>query len=331
MKHTWLLIPLLAFGCAPREVVVVYSPHGAEVLGDYEKLFEAAYPGVDVQALDMGSQEVYSRVRAEQGRPAGDVWWGSPSTMFTQAAREGLLETYRPSWAEQLDPAYKDANGLWHATYVSPLAILFNTRGHNAADVPQTWDALLDRAWQGRITLRKPLPSGTMRTFICAMIARAANEDAGIAWLKRLHASTVDYPESPSLLYDHLKKNPDYISVWLQPDIVMQRERNGFPFDYVLPPNTPVLTDGIAIIKGAPHPEWAKKFYEFVTTKEALAHQAQAYAKVPARNDIDAASLPDWMRAQSIDAMEIDWARFAANEKAWCSRWEQEVYAGPGL
>lgn len=326
-----LLVLLLVFfpGCGAREVVVVYSPHGADVLGDYEKLFEAAYPGVDMQWLDMGAQEVYVRVSAERTRPAGDVWWGAPSTFFIQAAQEGLLDPYRPSWAEAIDPAHKDAEDRWYATYLSPLAIMFNTRALTRETVPQTWDALLKEPWKGRITLRKPQPSGTMRIFIAAMIARAPDENAGIAWLKRLHAATESYPENPTLLYDHMKKKEELISVWIQPDIVMQRERNGYPFDYHLPPDTPVLAEGIAIIKNAPHPEWAKKFYDYVTTPEALAHQANAYAKMPARNDLDPATLPSWMTRERVQAMNLDPSLLAAKTKAWCDRWEKEVYTAP--
>ena len=44
-------------GCSPpKDMLLVYSPHGPDVLGDYEAKFEAAYPGVDVQCLDLGSQ-----------------------------------------------------------------------------------------------------------------------------------------------------------------------------------------------------------------------------------------------------------------------------------
>ncbi len=313
-------------GCSARDVVVIYSPHGQEVLGDYEKLFEAAYPGVDVQWIDMGSEEAFARVRAERSRPAGDVWWGAPSTLFHQAALDGLLEAYRPTWAEHILPEYRDPEDRWYATFLSPLAIMFNTRGNTRETAPHSWDELLDPKWAGRITLRKPLPSGTMRTFISAMIARAPDEAAGIAWLKRLHAATESYPENPILLFDHLKKQEGLISVWLMPDIVLQRERNGFPFDFFLPPQTPVITEGIAILRGAPHAERARQFYEFVTTKEAMAHQAKAYGKPPARNDLEAATLPPWLAQLQIDAMPIDWERFAGMQKAWCARWEKEVY-----
>jgi iron(III) transport system substrate-binding protein len=110
------------------------------------------------------------------------------------------------------------------------------------------------------------------------------------------------------------------------PDAVLQRERHGYPFGFHLPPDTPVLTEGVAIVKGARNRAWAEKFYEFVTTPEALAHQAAEYGKVPARDDIDPAMLPAWMNEQAIDAMHIDWAEFARNESEWCNRWQREVY-----
>ncbi len=320
-----ILCVLAIMGCSSPQTVVIYSPHGPEMLKDAEAMFEAAYPGVDLQWLDMGSQEVYNRVSAERGRSAGDVWWGGPSTMFMKAADEGLLEPYRPTWANALDTAFKDPNDRWYGTYRSPLAIVFNNRRYTKATAPQTWDALLDPAWRGKITLRKPSASGTMRVFLGAMVLRQPDEDAGFRWLKRLDEATESYPESPQFLFDHMKKNDELVTVWIMPDAVLQRERNGYPFDYVLPPGTPVLTEGIGIIKGAPHPEWARRFYEFVTTPQALAQQAHAYAKMPARSDVDPAALPAWMR-DPIDAMVIDWASFAQKEQGWCDRWENEVY-----
>jgi iron(III) transport system substrate-binding protein len=279
-----------------------------------------------MQFLFMGSQEIYSRIAMEGSRPAADVWWGAPSSMFVQAAEDGLLEPYRPSWADGVSEEYRDPEDRWYATYLSPLAIVFNKNGHSKETAPKTWDELLEPKWHGKIALRRPLPSGTMRTFLCAMIARAPSEDEGIAWLQRLHAATAEYPETPGMLFDHLTRNPDRVSVWLFSDVVMQYVLHGYPFDANVPPQTPVLTDGIAIVKNAPHMERAKQFYEFVTTREALANQATRYAKFPARKDIPAEVLPPRLVEQAMDGMQIDWQYFAENEKAWCERWQREVF-----
>ena len=59
-----------------RKVLIVYSPHGKELLEYFEKAFEKAHPDIDVQWVDMGSQEVLERVRAEKPNPQADVWFG---------------------------------------------------------------------------------------------------------------------------------------------------------------------------------------------------------------------------------------------------------------
>ena len=327
-----IIFSLLVFafaGCDNREVVVVYSPHGADVLGDYEARFEKAYPEIDLQWIAAGAREVYARVKNERNRPSCDVWWGAPATHFMQAAEQDLLEPVHPEWAQYLSDNHKDPEGRWYATFISPIAILFNTNGYTRDDMPATWDALLEPNWDQKIAIRKPLGSGTMRTFFCGMIMRQPSVDAGIEWLAKLHAATARYPEEPNLLYDHIKKNPKRISVWLLPDIVMQHERNGFPFGYRVPAQTPVLPDCIALVKNGPNPEGARKFFDFVTTQEALVQQAKDYAKMPARTDIDPAKLPQWMTEQKIDALPMDWKALAEHEEAWLERWENEVMRAP--
>jgi iron(III) transport system substrate-binding protein len=315
-------------GCSSPNAVVVYSPHGPDILRDYEAKFEAAYPEVDVQYVDLGSQEVYERVRSVQHRPVADVWWGAPSTMFMQAANEGLLGAYTPTWAGEAEEGGHDQADRWYGVHRSPLVIMYNDTHYTSGDLPTTWDELLDPKWDQKITLRSPLPSGTMRTFIGAMILRQETEEAGIEWLKKLHAMTESYQPSPQQLFDRVKRNPELISVWLMPDIPLQRERNGYPFAYVVPAETPVIIEGMAIINNAPHRMWAERFYEFVSTQEALIHQAEAYAKVPLRDDIDPAQLPEWISEQEIDAMEIDWDAFALNEQRWVTLWSEEVNRG---
>jgi iron(III) transport system substrate-binding protein len=311
--------------CGPSETLVVYSPHGKEMLGDYEKLFEQKYPEVDVQWLDLPSQTVYTRVSQEKANPAADIWWGGTSAILAKGAQEGLLASYTPTWAAAVDADQKDADNRWYATHRSPLAILYNTRKYKEEDIPTQWDALLQESWFGKISLRQPLNSGTMSTFIGAMFLRAPNPNNAIQWLKSLHLNTASYPENPQYLFDHIKRNEDIISVWLLPDIVLQRDRNGYPFGYVVPKETPLIVEGIAIIEGAPHREWAEKFYEFVTSKEMLVQQANNYAKFPARNDISAEQLPEWLAQLKYEPMVIDWKKFATDEQNWMQTWEQQV------
>ena len=44
----------------------MYSPHGPDLLRAFEERFEARHPTIDVQWLDMGSQEVLDRIRRDE-------------------------------------------------------------------------------------------------------------------------------------------------------------------------------------------------------------------------------------------------------------------------
>ena len=90
------LLVVAACSSDGRKVLTVYSPHGKDLLGYFERGFEKAYPDIDVQWVDMGSQEVLERVRAEKPNPQADVWFGAPAEAFDRATKEDLLEPYKP-------------------------------------------------------------------------------------------------------------------------------------------------------------------------------------------------------------------------------------------
>ncbi len=324
----WPALSLIAFlgACSQGERIVVYSPHGPEIREAFEQKFEAANPGIDVQILNMSSQEAYNKIYAERNRPVCDVWWGAPSTMFTQAAEQGLLAPYEPSWSDKIEPSYRDQQHRWYGSFRLPIVIIYNDTHYEEGRVPQTWEALLEPEWNQKIAMRRPLESGTLRTFIGAMVQRGETVEAGFDYLRDLHRATAVYLEKPQFMFDHLKRNPERISIWLLTDAMLQRELNGYPFWFAMPPEVPVLTDCIALIDGAPNEAAAKKFYEFVTSQEAMVELSQKFAKIPARHDIPRDQMPQWMTAQEINAIDIDWEVMAEQNAAWCERWEEEIF-----
>jgi len=120
-----------------EEKIVVYSPHGKDILSKFEKQFEEKYSGVDVEWLDMGSQEILDRVRSEKNNPQADVWWGAPSTSFDQAKGESLLAPYKPSYASSLEDTFYDPDWNWSGTSQTPEVIMYNTKELTAEEVPK--------------------------------------------------------------------------------------------------------------------------------------------------------------------------------------------------
>src|SRR5439155_870924 len=159
------LCALIVNSCSSdgRTPLVIYSPHGRDLLTLLERRFEQLRPGVDVRWLDMGSQEVYDRVRSERANPQADVWFGGPATIFARAAADSPLEPYRPSWAAAIEPHGRGPGDRYFGVYETPVAIVYAERALKPEEAPRDWDDLLDPRWRGKILIRDPLASGTMR------------------------------------------------------------------------------------------------------------------------------------------------------------------------
>jgi iron(III) transport system substrate-binding protein len=334
IRHSSFVILALLAACGGdgRTVVTVYSPHGSDLLSYYEEAFEAAYPHIDVQWVDMGSQEVLDRIRAEGANPQADVWFGAPAEIFERAANENLLEAYTPTWAEHLEADAGDPEGFWFGTYLTPEVIAYNSDAVSAAEAPRDWDEVLDPRWRGQVVIRDPIASGTMRAIFGGILVRSIKQtgstQAGFDWLRQLDAQTREYVLNPTLLYQKLGRQEGVITLWDMPDIAMLQQRQGFPVRYTVPTSgTPVVVDAIAIVRGTRVPEEARLFYEFVTTREALLTAAERFMRIPARRDIPIESLPQWIReAQAeIRPMEIDRQLLADSLDIWMRYWDGNI------
>ncbi|MBM7600181.1 iron(III) transport system substrate-binding protein [Virgibacillus halotolerans] len=351
MKKNWFILSTLAFililaGCMAggsdkeddkssasgedkdlEEKVVVYSPHGTDILGDFQEQFEEEY-GVKMEFLDMGSQEILDRVRSEENNTQADIWWGAPQVNFNQAKEDGLLAEYKPSYADSLDELYHDSDWMWSGTSMTPQVILYNTKEISEEEAPKDWDDLLDPKWKDEIIIRYPLASGGMRTIFSGIIYNAYKDaedpEEGYEWLRKFDANTKEYSGNPEIMYNQVAKGVGNLSVWNMPDTVELAEEKGYPFGYTIPESgTPVLTEGIAVIKDAPHPKAAEAFYEFVNTPEATKLLAERYYRIPTRDDIE--DLPDWITETEIKPMDMDWDLVEEKEDEWMDYWDNQI------
>ena len=333
-KYAFVLLLLLC-GCSgstdvEKVTLIVYSPHGKELLTEFEKRFEAQQPNIDVRWLDMGSQDALDRVRSERANPQADIWWGAPSTMFSQAEKEGLLEAFRPSWADKVDAEAHSEQDFWYGTFQTPEVIAYNTEAVKAEDAPKEWDDLLDPKWKGKIVIRDPLPSGGMRAIFSAMIMKEmgpdGNPEPGYEWLKKLSANTKEYVINQALLIQKLVRQEEVITVWNMPDIELQKVQYKYPLEWIVPRSgTPVITDAMAIIKGTRNRSEAEAFYEFVNSPESLSFSAHQFYRIPSRTDIPREQLPEWMRNLDIPRMQLDRSVIEAREQEWMEHWDSYI------
>jgi iron(III) transport system substrate-binding protein len=328
-----LLVTVGCFGGGDdRTALVVYSPHGKELLTEFEKRFEQAHPNVDVQWLDMGSQSILDRIRSEKANPQADVWWGAPAPLFESGYTEGLLEKHVPAWAASLPDYAKDPNGTWHGTYITPEVVAYNSKVVTGADIPKDWDDVLDPKWKNKVLIRDPLESGTMRTIFAMVLYRSIRETgdtaAGWNWLRRLDGQTKEYVLNPTMLYQKLAREEGLVTLWDMPDIEELKARTDMPLDYSLPTSgTPLPVDAIAVVKGSKNLELAKQFVDYIGGDEAIILAARQFVRLPARGDIPEDSLPDGLRAAKklIVPEPMDWALVQKQTPEWMRYWDEHI------
>jgi iron(III) transport system substrate-binding protein len=314
-----------------RTVLTVYSPHGEGQLVLFEERFEAAHPGVDVQWVDMGSQEALDRIRSERANPQGDVWYGGPALFFSRASAEGLLEPYKPNWADKVIPEARGADDLYYGVYLTPAVIAYNSDAVAPDEVPRDWDGILDPRWSQQVLIRDPIASGTMRTIFGMIMYRgleASGDTAtGYDWLRRLDAQTKEYVLNPAILYQKLARQEGLITLWNLPDVLRAKDK-GFPLDYVLPASgTPILVDGIALIKGAKRLELAAEFVDYVGSIEGQLVAARLAFRNLTRTDIPEDSLPAWLIHvnSQLEPMDLDWLLMEERGREWMRYWDNHI------
>jgi len=320
-------------GCSGdgRTPLVVYSPHGRDLLSLVEQEFEAANPSIDLRYLDMGSQEVLDRVRSERANPQGDVWFGGPDTLFARAASAGLLAPYRPSWAESVPATSRGDGDLYFGTFRTIPVLVWNSQRVTDEEAPRDWDDLLAERFRGRILVRDPMASGVMRTFfgyrLARSVAETGDEAAGFDWLLRLDAQTKQYAANPALLFEMLVRGEGDATVWELTDVLLHL-RDGDPIGWALPSSgTPVIDDAIALIANAPHRAAAVAFLEFAGGAAAQRLAAERVFRIPARTDLPPATLPEWAQRvlAGLVAADYDRALAAARGPEWMARWDREI------
>jgi iron(III) transport system substrate-binding protein len=327
-----LTLALLAASCGDgRLPLTVYSPHGSDLLSLMEKAYEAKHPEIDVRWLDMGSQEVYDRIRSEAANPQADVWYGGPQTIFIRGAEDGLLAPYRPTWADAIPPGSRNSQNLFFGSYRTAPVLVYNTQAVKPEEAPKDWDDLLDPRWKGKILLRDPLASGTMRTLFGMVLSHSVKEtgnlDRGWNWLRRFDGQTKEYVQNPALLLEKLNRREGLVTVWELPDMLWQAKR-GAPLGYRFAKSgTPVIDDSIGMVKNAPHAAQAKAFIEFVGSVEGQELAAREAFRLPARTDLPPARLPQWAQEvlKEMVPADVDWPLIAKNGQQWMATWDRTV------
>jgi iron(III) transport system substrate-binding protein len=259
-------------------------------------------------------------ILAERENPRASVFWNNELIHTIRLERFGLLEPYESPAAKNIPAQFKSPNHTYTGFGARARILIVNAEKlPNPEDRPKSIYDLIDPKWKGKGAMARPL-TGTTLTHVAALFASIGEEETwkflkalkendvvltgGNAQVMKMVAS--DDPDAPVFgLTDtddfrkaEIRNNPKVVAIY--PD----QEGMG----------TMVIPNTVALIKGGPNPEMAKKFIDFLLSEaieSELAHGRAA--QIPVRKSVKRPAhvrsaedfeVMSWDPAKTADALE---------------------------
>jgi len=236
----------------------------AERLG---KEFEAKYPGIAVRVERSGAERIFTRIGQEYSSNihAVDVVNTADLSHCLTWKRNDWLAPYMPEEVvKNYDPIFYDPDGLHITTRILVSPIAYNTSLVKPEDAPKSFADLLDPKWKGKICKAHPAYSGTIMnsTF---QIAR----DLGWEYLEKLAKQNVLQVQSATDTPKKIALGERAIMADGAGYLVIRNKEAGQPVDLIYPEEgTPLATSPSAVFKGAPNPNAARLFQNWMHGRE---------------------------------------------------------------
>ena len=295
-----VLISLGILGCrqptGPEVVVYVAVDRGQSepILKRFElQTGIRVRPVYDAEAAK--TTGLVTRLLAESARPRCDVFWNNEPVQTLLLADRGLLDTYQPSAAADIPPAYRDPASRWTGIATRARVIVYNTKYVSPDEVPRSIFDLTSSKWQGKVAVANP-QFGTTRTHIAALFAVLGQQQSQ-QWLRDLLANRVRIVDGNAMVKNLVARaNPETSPIyggWTDTDDVLSGRADGEPVDMIYPDQdsfgTLVLPGTVCLVRGAPHPKHARRLVEYLVAPEVESQLATGRAGfMPVRADTPA-------------------------------------------
>jgi iron(III) transport system substrate-binding protein len=236
----------------------------AERLG---RLFEAKYQGMTVRVERSGAERVFQRIGQEYGSNihAVDVVNTADQAHVIIWKRNGWLAQYLPEdVVKYYDKRYYDPEGFELVTrvLVSPFGI--NTNLVRMGDAPKSFADLLDPKWSGKMVKAHPAYSGTIMNATFE-IAR----DLGWGYFEKLAKQNILQVQSATDTPKRIVLGERAVMIDGAGYLVIRDKEAGKPVDVIYPAEgTPLATSPSVLMKGAPNPNAAKLFHNWMHSRE---------------------------------------------------------------
>jgi iron(III) transport system substrate-binding protein len=314
----WLSIP-------PSADLVVYTSVDAAYSRPLVAVFERE-TGLDVKLVHDAEAAkttgLYQKLLAERGRPRADVFWNNEISRTLLLARKGLLAPYTPDCLEEIPTEFRAKDRTWYGLACRVRVIIYNTNLVKPEEAPTSVDELVKERWKGKAAMAYPL-FGTTATHCAALrsLKRPGREKINL-FFRQLVANKIRVVAGNSVVARMVADGRAEVGLTDTDDAWNMIDR-GKPVKIVYPDQNIrhgeigalVIPNTASLIAGAPHPQAARKFLNFLLSARAEAMLARPPSRhLPVRARVPAAK--DTLSLSEIQPMLVDWKRVAIEIEA---------------
>ena len=139
----------LIAGAKKEGKLVVYASATAPQLQMYFAAFNKKYPFIKTEFFRTGKQKLVSKILFEEQAKQHIADIIHTSVIETNILKKrGVLSRYVPNEAASYPGQYKDPEGYWTSAYASGTLLGFNSRQLKRAEIPKTYEDLLNPRWK---------------------------------------------------------------------------------------------------------------------------------------------------------------------------------------
>ena len=308
-----VIIWRLAKTPANARIVVVYVSEdqvfSEPVLKDFEKA-----TGIRVKAVydteEAKSTGAMNRLIAERYNPRADVYWANEPIRAEVLKQKGISAPYVSPNAKDIPPAFKDPEGYWTGFSARVRVLVVNNR---VEDKPDTVLAYTDPRWKGRSVIANPL-FGTTTSEIAALFTIWGDERAR-KFMAAMKYNGVAISTNNGESADFVAAGRYEFSL-VDSDDAVNRMRQGRPVTMVYPDQGRedigcfIVPNAAVLIRGAPHPESARRLIDYLLSPETERKLAFAdCAQIPLHPGVQ--TPPELKSLGEIKVMKVDYAEVA--------------------
>jgi len=291
-------------------VVVIYTsvdqPFSEPILSVFEQETGIKIrPVYDVEATK--TTGLVNRLIAEKNNPLADVFWNGEFAQTILLKNEGVLATYRSPNTVDIPDQYRDSDGYWTGFAGRARVILVNTDLLAPEDYPDSIYDLLDEKYPAeKIGIASPL-FGTTATHAAAIYTQIGTINARDYFIS-ISSRGIQVVDGNSVVRD-MVANGQLMFGLTDTDDACTAVEKGKPVKIIFPDQglgqsgTLIIPNTVALIAGAPHPENAKIFIDYLLSPETENTLLESGWSHISLRKVDAG--PSCIETKNIQGMEI--------------------------